>query len=62
METEARSALEEAVRLRSAPTVEVAGRWYTASSAEQRERYLEGLRLAGLGEDGLVEVTDPGDK
>ena len=52
---EARSALEQAVRLRPALTLEVAGVWYAASSAEHRERYLEGLRLAGLGEDGLVE-------
>ena len=53
---EARSALEQAVRLRPALTLEVAGVWYAASSAEHRERFLEGLRLAGLGEDGLVEV------
>jgi adenylate cyclase len=52
---EARSALEHAVRLRPALTLEVAGVWYAASSAEHRERLLEGLRLAGLGEDGLVE-------
>ena len=54
---EARSALEQAVRLRPALTLEVAGVWYAASSAEHRERFLEGLRLAGLGEDGLVEVS-----
>jgi tetratricopeptide (TPR) repeat protein len=54
---EARSALEEAVRLRPALTLEVAGVLYAASSAEHRERFLEGLRLAGLGEDGLVEVV-----
>jgi tetratricopeptide (TPR) repeat protein len=53
---EARSALEQAVRLRPALTLVVAGRWYAASSAEHRERRLEGLRLAGLGEDGLLEV------
>jgi hypothetical protein len=51
---EARSALEQAVRLRPALTLEVAGVWYAASSAEHRERFLEGLRLAGLGEHGLV--------
>ena len=60
---EARSALEQAVRLRPALTLDVAAVWYAASSAEHRERYLEGLRLAGLGEDGLVEVSAvPGEK
>jgi tetratricopeptide (TPR) repeat protein len=54
---EARSALEQAVRLRPALTLDIAGRWYAASSTEHRERLLEGLRLAGLGEDGLVEVS-----
>jgi tetratricopeptide (TPR) repeat protein len=53
---EARSALEEAVRLRPALTLDVAAVHTAASSADQRERYLEGLRLAGLGEHGLVEV------
>ncbi len=58
---EARSALEQAVRLRPALTLEVAAVYYAASSAEHRERFLEGLRLAGLGEDGLVEegATSP---
>ena len=59
---EARSALEQAVRLRPALTLEVAGVWYAASSAEHRERYLEGLRLAGLGPNGLVPTTGSKDR
>jgi tetratricopeptide (TPR) repeat protein len=54
---EARSALEQALRLRPALTLGVAAVPYAASTAEHRELYLEGLRLAGLGENGLVEVT-----
>jgi hypothetical protein len=51
------------VRLPPALTLEIAGGWHAASSAEHRERRLEGLRLAGLGEDGLVEVSAlPGEK
>jgi adenylate cyclase len=52
--TEARSALEEAVRLRPALTTELAAIRHAASSVEHRERYVEGLRLAGLGEEGLL--------
>jgi tetratricopeptide (TPR) repeat protein len=53
--TEARAQLAEAVRLRPALNLELAAVWFASSSAEHRERYLEGLRLAGLGERGVEE-------
>ena len=53
---EARLALEQAVRLRPALTLEIASPYLAAGDPEHHERLLEGLRLAGLGEHGLAEV------
>jgi tetratricopeptide (TPR) repeat protein len=49
---EARAALREAVRRRPALTVDNAAWKLAAADPEPRERYLEGLRLAGLGRHG----------
>ena len=57
---EARSALEQAVRLRPALTLEVAGRLIRRLQRGAPRALLEGLRLAGLGEDGLVEASAVG--
>ena len=43
-------------RLRPALTLDVAVVWIASSRGDLRERFLEDLRLAGLGENGLVEA------
>jgi tetratricopeptide (TPR) repeat protein len=56
---EARLALAESLRLRPALTLEVAGWRLRAADAEPRERYLEGLRIAGLGASAVPVTARP---